>query len=70
MKQPDTKGEKAVSDFVKDFTSLVAIISLAVLGWAMLTHDIDGFLILTDIVAIAGIAGYKITKLPRPSTTP
>jgi hypothetical protein len=59
-----------VPEFIKDFTPLVAIISLAVLGWAMLTHDIDGFLILTDIVAIAGIAGYKITKIPTPPISP
>lgn len=57
-----------MSEFVKDFTPLVAVLSLAFLGWVLVSHGLDGFLILTDIVAIAGIAGYKITRLPRPPT--
>ena len=46
-----------MNEFVKDFTPLVAILSLAFIGWALLAHGVDGFLILTDIVAIAGLIG-------------
>lgn len=48
----------------EEISEWIAIVALAFLGYWLIKNQVDYFLMLTDIVAIAGIAGYKITKVP------
>lgn len=49
---------------LEELTEMVAIVCLTLVAYFMLSHGVDYFLLLTDIIAIAGIAGYKIKSLP------
>ena len=57
-------------EFMKSCTEIVAVLVLGIIGFLMVSNSIDGTLLMLDIVAIAGIAGYKIGKLPSPPTLP
>ena len=56
-------------DIIKDCSVIIAIIGLVVLGVFFVQAGINGELMFLDIVCIAGLAGYKIQKLPSPPTS-
>ena len=53
-----------MKDILQELTEMFAITALTLVGYFLISEGMDYFLILTVIVAIAGLAGYRITKLP------
>jgi hypothetical protein len=48
----------------KTINGAIAIITIGFLEWQAIVNNLDGYYFSIVIGAIAGIAGYKIAKLP------
>jgi hypothetical protein len=48
---------------INAIVSVVAILALAFIQWQLLVHGIDGTIALLIVGAIAGIAGFNVSKI-------
>lgn len=48
---------------INAIVSITAILALAFIEWCLLEHGIDGTLSMLVVSAVAGIAGFNVSKI-------
>lgn len=52
-----------MKEYLKDLTAIIAMLSIAAVLIACITHDIDHGIIYTGITIISGLGGYTVGRI-------